>query len=276
MGMNFIHPTKKWGKRIVTPADLSPYAWYDASNSSSVIQSGGLVSQWSDISGNGKHLTQATASARPTTGTTQNGLDVLGFSTSSVDIPRYVTASTASDWTFLYDGTTNVVIAAAARPITGNSGVICGTHSGNVANPGASFGFVPSSSSNGRITHAVSIGGGQSIIFFVGDTVVHSYIGSALNLWQSGAVFHDFANRKYFRFYIHPYNTFASVAMSANPFYTSATQPLRVGTISTATTSNTTKWVGYIGEIVIVRGAGATAENAFALREYLRAKWGTL
>lgn len=44
-------------------SDLS--SWFDAANSASIIQSGGAVSEWRDISGNSRHAVQATASYRP-------------------------------------------------------------------------------------------------------------------------------------------------------------------------------------------------------------------
>lgn len=54
--------------------------WLDASNSGSITSSGGAVSQWSDLSGAGNHVTQGTAGAKPTTGTTsQNGLNTIDF-----------------------------------------------------------------------------------------------------------------------------------------------------------------------------------------------------
>lgn len=65
-----------------TPADLgsSLAAWYDSADASTITASPGLVSQWNDKSGNGKHLTQGTSTKRPTTGTrTLNGLNVLDF-----------------------------------------------------------------------------------------------------------------------------------------------------------------------------------------------------
>lgn len=62
-----------------TPASLSPDAWYDASDAASITSSGGLVTQWNDLSGNARHGTAA-AAARPTTGSaTMNGLNVLVF-----------------------------------------------------------------------------------------------------------------------------------------------------------------------------------------------------
>lgn len=44
-------------------------AWYDATVASSVTLTGGFVSQWSDLSGGGFHLTQATEASRPGTAT---------------------------------------------------------------------------------------------------------------------------------------------------------------------------------------------------------------
>jgi len=41
-------------------------AWYDASASSSLTLNGSTVSQWSDLSGNGRNMTQATAASQPT------------------------------------------------------------------------------------------------------------------------------------------------------------------------------------------------------------------
>lgn len=64
-----------------SPSDLPGLAaWYDASNAASITSSGGAVSQWNDLSGNGWHLTQGTGSNQPTTGTrTVNGLNTLDF-----------------------------------------------------------------------------------------------------------------------------------------------------------------------------------------------------
>ena len=44
-------------------------AWYDATVASSVTLTGGFVSQWSDLSGGGFHLTQGTEASRPGTAT---------------------------------------------------------------------------------------------------------------------------------------------------------------------------------------------------------------
>jgi hypothetical protein len=54
--------------------------WLDASDSRTITESSGAVSQWNDKSGNSNNLTQGTESAKPTTNaTTQNGKNVLDF-----------------------------------------------------------------------------------------------------------------------------------------------------------------------------------------------------
>lgn len=64
-----------------TPSDISGLAaWWDASDTATITESSGAVSQWSDKSGNARHLTQSTGSKKPTTGTrTKNSLNVIDF-----------------------------------------------------------------------------------------------------------------------------------------------------------------------------------------------------
>ena len=61
------------------PTDIAGLViWFDASDSGTITQSGGLVSQWDDKSGNGYHATEVTN--KPTTGAdTLNSLNVLTF-----------------------------------------------------------------------------------------------------------------------------------------------------------------------------------------------------
>ena len=63
-----------------TPEEITTTAWFDASDTGTITQSAGDVSQWSDKSGNGNHATQGTASSQPRTGdATINGKNVLSF-----------------------------------------------------------------------------------------------------------------------------------------------------------------------------------------------------
>ena len=49
-----------------TPANITTALWLDANDSSTITQSGGVVSQWDDKSGNARHLSEATSALRPT------------------------------------------------------------------------------------------------------------------------------------------------------------------------------------------------------------------
>ena len=62
-----------------TPAEITTLAWYDATDSSTITESGGEVSIWEDKSGNDYHATQA-GSGKPLTGSrTLGGLNALDF-----------------------------------------------------------------------------------------------------------------------------------------------------------------------------------------------------
>lgn len=78
MSVIFINPyafSAPW-----TPAQITTAIWLDAADSSTITESGGVVSQWDDKSGNGRHFTQATVANRPTFETAvQNGLSAVKF-----------------------------------------------------------------------------------------------------------------------------------------------------------------------------------------------------
>lgn len=61
------------GTKLWTPRELTTALWLDADSPSSITLNGATVSQWNDLSGNGRNATQATASNQPTY--TANGLN---------------------------------------------------------------------------------------------------------------------------------------------------------------------------------------------------------
>ena len=62
------------------PSLISTALWLDAADASTITQSGGAVSQWSDKSGNSKHVFQATPSLQPTySSAILNSLPVIRF-----------------------------------------------------------------------------------------------------------------------------------------------------------------------------------------------------
>lgn len=63
-----------------TPANTTTSLWLDASDASTITQSGGLVSQWNDKSGNNRHGTQSVSANRPAyLANWLNGLPGLDF-----------------------------------------------------------------------------------------------------------------------------------------------------------------------------------------------------
>lgn len=79
------HPFKNSAPKKAVPIAWSPETtetklWLDASDASTITDSSGSVSQWSDKSGNDANATQSTGSKQPTTGTrTLNGKNVIDF-----------------------------------------------------------------------------------------------------------------------------------------------------------------------------------------------------
>jgi hypothetical protein len=70
-------------RRLWTPAVLRPDAWFDASDLSTITVATG-VSEWRDKSGNGRHMSQSTASYQPTLQIEKkNGLSCVRFEAAS-------------------------------------------------------------------------------------------------------------------------------------------------------------------------------------------------
>lgn len=70
-----------------TPAQLTSLAlWLDAEDTSSLMLNGSTVSQWNDKSGNGNHVSNATASTQPTyLATGYNGKPTLSFTSTNLE-----------------------------------------------------------------------------------------------------------------------------------------------------------------------------------------------
>jgi hypothetical protein len=83
-----------------TPAALSLTAWYDAGTPSDFTLDTGSVSQWNDRSGNSRHMSQSTGSAKPAyASATQNSLNLVTFDgtndyLAASALSNFITAST--------------------------------------------------------------------------------------------------------------------------------------------------------------------------------------
>jgi hypothetical protein len=114
---------------VTAPTDITGcIGWWDASDASSITQSGGLISQWNDKSGNGKHAT-ASGTTRPTYTGTRNGRNVVTFdgtgnrmNTTLVDSATQTILFVAKATAASAPGTRRVVSYQAERGFFASSG----------------------------------------------------------------------------------------------------------------------------------------------------------
>jgi hypothetical protein len=123
-----------------TPEEISTALWLDAADSSTITESGGAVSAFSDKSGNSRNFSQATTSMQPTTGvSTKNGLNVLDFAANCL-----TSDDTPSVWKFLHDATKSSVFAVAQFGDIANPEAVyplMGTSAGTSGNAGYAVGY---------------------------------------------------------------------------------------------------------------------------------------
>lgn len=251
-----------------TPDALSPALWLDASDTSTITESGGAVSQW-DNKGSLGNFTQATGALQPTTGaTTLNGLNVVSF-----DEAYLTSADTASAYKFLHDGTKYIVAAAWKPGNTANpQGIypLAGNNSSSSGQVGFSLNYDdnPVSSRNNVLQHGVFFGSSGN--FNVLNNSANNSI--AANTFSVTTLLADpdnatAANRS--EMFV---NTGSAVKNNSATNSVSSSDPsfaLDIG----ASGDGDFRLEGAIAEIVIVSGANATEENRIALRDYLNDKW---
>lgn len=78
-----------------TPAEIATALWLDAGDLSTIMLNGSKVTQWSDKSGNERHVTQGTDSLRPTLGTNKivfGGSHWLQNTTAQLPLDNFVCA----------------------------------------------------------------------------------------------------------------------------------------------------------------------------------------
>jgi hypothetical protein len=245
-------------------SDVSPYADYDAnagvyqdSGTTPVASDGDSVGQVQDQTGNGRHITQTTASSKPVWKTSQlNSLPIIRN-----DVGDFLKAATASDWKFMHDGTEFAVFTvwktAIANP--GEAYVILDT--GALA--GVDIGFaqwyddrsaVPR---NDNLLSWISRGGGA----FLAQATTVDYAGAS-NAWHvhssrlTASAMGNFADGQYSRS--------ISANKSGTPSSSNPTSALTVG----ARHNNTFNLKGDWARVIIVSGSVSDA-NHRAIQDYL-------
>ena len=234
--------------------------WLDASDTGTITQSGGLVSQWTDKSANAYTFTQSTASYKPSTGVdTQNGKNVLTYGINDT----LLSTAAASTWTFLHSTVSTVFMAfkqtaasAAAEFLSDYVGA-----SGNIGfsiyqeNPGNFVHLIVRGSSGTYVvvnkTGSSTIGTAFTYVTAVGDpTNATAANRSDVRLKQSSAI----------------KNNVQTGAVNTS----SPTASLRIGDYDAGGNESIQ---GTVGEILIYDSI-LSAGNILLNQQYLAGKWG--
>ena len=241
-------------EKVFSPLSLPNLkAWYDASDTST-ITGGAAVSQWNDKSPNGYHLSQATATKKPSSGTrTLNSLNVIDFDGTN-DI---LTAATASDWTFLSNSSASTAFAVFILDDTNPSAFLT-THT-----IGTTIGL--SVYYNTELGAFVSNGTADVVYNATAQTVS---TGNAYAYWLTDPANATAANRSeiYYNGVLkNKNNTATATASSSTPHYA----------LSTGGRQNDDAYSlnGAMCEIIICSGL-LSATNITKTKDYLTAKWG--
>jgi hypothetical protein len=223
-----------------TPPVAGVTAWWDASNAGSITQSGGLVSQWNDLSGNGYHLTQGTGSLQLTTGAnTQNSLNVL-----TTDGTNYMTNASLTT----APGTARTLLVAA-----------------NVADTSKRTFIGPTSS--GGLNCYTTTGGGGFLQLGMDKSFVSAYPGDT-NV-TSPATWHVFEFELQNGTSQHYWVDGASTGTGSGTTTLGATSTFQMGA-----NEGGEMFSGYIAEILIYDAVLSTGDRQ-TVEAYLKAKWGT-
>lgn len=243
-------------------------AWYDASDTATISVSGTAVTQWNDKSTSGFNLTQGTAANRPTSGvSTQNGKNII-----TADGNDWLTNATASNWTFMNNGTIYLVCAAVRF--------------GNTSNPDAAMALLDNTKFNAT-NQGVAVAFDDRAALPRNNAVFHYVPGASDSLNTFNLSADNFMTP----------NTFSVLTLRADPtngtvadrsfLYNGTSAAQKNNAISNGVdglapnfgmnflsdANGTTNLTGAIAEIVIVSGSDATDANRIKIRDYLQTKW---
>ena len=254
--------TEIWDQTTFAGPPVSGYKlWLDASDTASITASGGAVSQWSDKSGNARHLTQGTGANQPTTGTrTINGKNVIDFDGTNdwMSVP-----SSTALFNYLHNstgGTTFVV------------GIVDNTAAGKTI-----FGTCDFSSADTGVVSDVNSSEQTNLAIVRGASGASTAIAFAVNTLTAGSAFYltakfDGGNATAGNRLRESLNNCAFAG--ANSLTNTASTSNSTGNMTVGANHNgNTNWDGVIGEIIIYEGILSDA-NIDSVEAYLAAKWG--
>lgn len=217
---------------------MGPAFWVNADDAATITSSGTLVSQWNDISGNARHLTQSTDNNKFKTGTrTQNGLNVMDSDAVSAQ-QDYMTSTS-----FNLTSPKQVFMVLAHDTGTGSFG-----------------GSIVFANGGGAVAMTIGINEGASGVWYMaadgGNALTTAVCGTAahvVNVTFNGA-------SSVFRV------DGVTQTLNANPGSGTSTNGVSLGVA-------VNPWDGIIAECIVFTGTLTSTQQATA-EAYLAAKWG--
>lgn len=254
VGGTFSVPAPPW-----SPLNLPNLkAWYDAADTAS-ISGGSAVNQWNDKSTNGYHLSQSTATYKPSSGTrTLNSKNVIDFDGTN----DFLQAASATNWTFLNNsGASTAFYVLVMDDNSKNSGF---ADTGGFDSNNVDYEIYYASSLTHRVGNAV--GGAGPVENVTGKTLTNAahyfYLISDPN---NGTA----ANRSIF--YVDGVATSKNNARTTTPSSSTPNRPMTVGNRSLG--DSVYAFNGAMAEIIFVSGI-MSAGDITTTTDYLKAKWG--
>ena len=236
--------------------------WLDASDSATITQSSGSVSQW-DNKGTLENFVQATGASQPTTNaTTLNGLNVIDFASD------FMNAQTLANWKFMSDGTDYFFAAVVKYGTVANPGAfysLLGSNRGTRNEVGSLFAYDDRTNEDNFFS-LVSRGMDGNIVnvvdtnFLTPNTfLIHSALLDPNNATAANRISYFSDNTEG-----TDNNTVTNAPSTSNPGYV-----LQLGANGTGVGIMT----GSMAEVILVSGTDATETNRQETVDYLNAKW---
>jgi len=230
--------------------------WLDASNTASLTFNATTVSEWRDLSGNGRHFAQSTAGSQPGTGTL-NGLRTL----------------TSTGAAFM---TGNAATLGVARNVGGLTMIVVGTETNTLGGSTYTMMSFSVSASAGARAAIVRVSSTASFQFAAGgrrlDADSFALAGSAANQSAAATVLvgtFDYANSDAF---LHKDGTLAGSNLTFQTNGNTAdTDSQGVGLFASPTGTNLMS--GSIAEVIVYQRSLTAAERQRIERALAR-KWG--
>jgi hypothetical protein len=234
--------------------------WLDASDTATITQSGGAVSQWTDKSANAYTFTMATAAYKPSTGVdTQNGKNVLTYGTNDT----LLSTAAASTWTFLHNANSTIFVAFKQTNAAIDA-FLLSDYAGSTANIGAAI----YQENSGKLTSIVLRG--ASGTYAVVNKMGANTLGTAFTYFgvmtdPTNATASDRSDIRLKQAVAYKFNSQTGSVNNSAP-----TQSLRIGDYDTGGNEGIS---GTVGEILIYDSI-LSSGNILLNQQYLANKWG--